>query len=661
VHHAGVQEAHGLLIGNVQPSRVRPASAGRTCFALIVLVVLGAVMPASVSGASTAGPPVAGEVLVGFERGATGSERAAARRGAGVTVERALRVDGVQLVKLAPGEPAEAAIARLERDPAVAFAEPNRRRTAQATLPDDPLLDRLWGMSAIHAPEAWDLETGGDTLVAVVDDGVAYDHPDLAANIWRNPGETPGNGADDDHNGLADDVVGYDFVGAGDSDPRGSGSHGTHVAGTIAAVGDNGLGVTGVSWSARLMVLRALTTSTGTDADLAEAFDYAGDMGARVVNASLGGPGYSDTLRVPITTHPDTLFVVAAGNSSADNEQGERDYPCSYTDLNLICVAATTQADDLAGYSNFGATSVDLGAPGSGIYSTVPGSPSQPAAFGSMSGTSMATPHVSGALALLLAHKPALTAAQACASVLDSGDPVSALAGKTRTGRRLNVLGALLADPPPVASTGSASSVAATEATLGGIIGSRCARTTWRFEYGPTPAYGASTPAVTSGTVDRSGPVAATIGGLEPATTYHYRLVGVRGGQRFAGADATFATADAPRDGTSTQRTETIPAPPATGDQTQPASSLATIAARVRATCARVRGTFRCRVTRASRAVRVRLVVKRRGRVVARASGLSGRRIRLRGPKARAGRYTLVITLLENGDRASATRRIKIR
>ncbi len=555
MHDAGVVQAHGLLIHPVQSSRARPAPAGRARCVLLVAAVLCAAATTTAAGAEPIRPadgePVPGELLVGFEPGAGATERAAARRAAGVTVERALRVDGVQLVKLPHGESREAAIARLERDPAVAFAEPNRWRTAQATLPNDPQFNQLWGMNAIHAPEAWDLETGGDTLVAVVDEGVAYDHPDLAANIWHNPGETPGNGIDDDHNGYRDDVVGYDFVGAGDSNPRGSGSHGTHVAGTIAATGNNGLGVAGVSWSAQLMALRALSTSGGSDADIAEAFDYAADMGARVVNASLGGPGATTTLRLPITTHPDTLFVVAAGNESANNELGDGSYPCDYPDLNVICVAATTQSDGLASFSNFGSTSVDLGAPGSSIYSTVPGNSAQPAAFGFMSGTSMATPHVSGALSLLLAHEPALTAAQACASVLDSGDLVSSLAGKTQTGRRLNVFNALRTDPTPVASTGTASPVTTTGATLGGTIGSRCAKTTWQFEYGPTQAYGTSTPIVT--VANRSEGVSAAISGLAPATTYHYRLVGVRGSERFTGADATFTTETASRTSSSTQ------------------------------------------------------------------------------------------------------------
>jgi thermitase len=337
------------------------------------------------------GEAIPGEVLVGFRRAARGVERAAARRHAGVRVRRALRVEGVQLVTVNRGSSTREAIERLELDPAVRYAEPNRLRRPSATVPNDPEFGQLWGLhntgqsidgiaglpdSDIDAPEAWDLATGGGTLVAIVDEGIAYDHPDLAPNMWRNPGEIAGNGADDDGNGYVDDVHGIDTVDR-DSDPRDFGGHGTHVAGTVAAAGDNGIGVAGVSWQAELMAVRALGPNGGTDAEVAEAFDYAGDMGARVVNASLGGPGASETLQQPITDHPNTLFVVAAGNGGEDgigddNDGADPEFPCAYDDPNLICVAATTESDELASFSNFGATTVDLGAPGTSVLSTAP-------------------------------------------------------------------------------------------------------------------------------------------------------------------------------------------------------------------------------------------------------------------------------------------------
>ena len=243
-------------------TRVGPARARRVAFAV-------AAVCAAMPGVAAAGPgpgPVPGEVVVGFEHGATGSERAAARRDAGVTTERGSRLDGVQLVKVAAGESTDDAIARLERNPNVKYAQPNRWRTASASTPNDPLFGQLWGLNTIQAPQAWDVFKGVDTLVAVVDEGIEYDHPDLAPNIWNNPGEAGGTpGADDDGNGIVDDVHGADFAPDGpslpDGDPRDIGGHGTHVAGTIAARGNNGLGVTGVNWRARLMAVRVLDAS----------------------------------------------------------------------------------------------------------------------------------------------------------------------------------------------------------------------------------------------------------------------------------------------------------------------------------------------------------------------------------------------------------------
>ena len=682
-----------------------------------------------------AGQPVPGELLVGFERAATGAKRAAARRAAGVTVRRALRVDGVQLVELDRGESAADAIARLERDPSVRYAEPNRWRTAAATLPDDPLFGQLWGLSNtgqivggsggvadsdIDAPEAWDVITGGETLVAVVDEGVAYDHPDLAPNMWRNPGEVAGNGIDDDGNGFVDDVHGADMVDR-DGDPRDFGGHGTHVAGTIAAAGGDGVGITGVSWSARLMAVRALGPDGGTDADVAEAFDYAADMGARVVNASLGGPGASATLRSSITSHPNTLFVVAAGNDGADNEVvAGGSFPCNFPDANLICVAATTQRDQLASFSNFGSTSVDLGAPGTNILSAAPdrdgvrmsdgfeasdftarwspsgtgtpwGRTSASAASGTFSiadspagnyqankasyldlrtpldlrgqhgcvvtfkarmslaggdrfavdrsldggttfprifsatgastggtytehtidleadgaasvifgfglestggsadgvsvddvavkciqpeqgagayqlldGTSMATPHVAGAAALLLSRKPSLSVSQARSILLLTGDAVPSLSGKTVTGRRLNVDHALRSPgaggplPSPDVETAPASAVSETGATLNGALNPRSVPTSSLFEYGTSTAYGSATAAVPAEATGSRQGASAAIQGLTAGTTYHYRLVAVREGERFPGADAAFTTASPPAP---------PPAPPAAGD-----------------------------------------------------------------------------------------------
>jgi subtilisin family serine protease len=345
------------------------------------------------SAAPTGPAAVPGEIVVGFRSGVDGSERAAARSAADVHAQRNLLTRGVQLVEVDKGQGVQDAIAALEKRPDVRYAEPNWIYHATATTPNDPLFDSLWGLDNtgqvvngqagtadddIDAPEAWDRSTGSaSTVVAVVDSGVAPDHPDLAPNIWTNPGEIAGNSTDDDGNGKVDDVHGWDFVG-NSNDPWDYNDHGTHVAGTIAARGNNGVGITGVAWQASVMPVRVLNAlGSGSNAAITDGFTYAAANGAKVVNASLGGPAFSQAQADAIANHPSTLFVVAAGNGGADGIGDDNDgvtptYPCNYTAANLICVAATDNTDTLAGFSNFGTTSVDLAAPGVDIESTRP-------------------------------------------------------------------------------------------------------------------------------------------------------------------------------------------------------------------------------------------------------------------------------------------------
>jgi len=335
-------------------------------------------------------PAIDGEVVVRFVASSSAAERQDIRASLDATRSQSLGMAGIQLLKLHSGD-VESAIASLEQQSDVLYAEPNYVYEA-TDIPNDPSFNQLWGMNNtgqtvngtagtadadIDAPEAWDTETGSSSIVvAVVDSGITYDHPDLAPNMWSNPGETPGNGTDDDGNGFIDDTRGWDFV-ATDNDPFDLNLHGTHVAGTIGAQGDNNIGVAGVNWDVSLMALRVLNNAgSGSNAGITAAFNYAGDNGADVVNASLGGPASSQAMQDAINGAPGTLFVVAAGNANSNNDSTAT-FPCNYAGINNICVAATNSNDARASFSNFGATTVDLAAPGTSIFSSLPNFESQ--------------------------------------------------------------------------------------------------------------------------------------------------------------------------------------------------------------------------------------------------------------------------------------------
>ncbi len=316
--------------------------------------------------------------------------------------------------------------------------EPDYIVQAERT-PNDSQFGLLWGLhntvgpADISAPAAWDITVDASSvLVAVIDTGIDYTHPDLAANIWTNSGEIPGNEIDDDGNGFVDDVHGYDFYND-DGDPMDDHFHGTHCAGTIGATGDNGSGVTGVAWSANIMAVKFLNeTGRGSTSDAIAAIHYAYGNGADITSNSWGGGGYSSVMFSTIE-ESGKIFVAAAGNYGSDTDAFAH-YPSTYDLDTVISVAATDRNDRLASFSNYGADTVDLGAPGVSTYSTLPGE-----RYGSLSGTSMATPHVSGACALLLALDPTLTPGQVKLHLLNSTDPIAALADKTVSGGRLNL------------------------------------------------------------------------------------------------------------------------------------------------------------------------------------------------------------------------------
>lgn len=329
-----------------------------------------------------------GELIVKFRPGVSAAARADAVRDRGAGVKRALPVPGAVLVRLPEGVAAPSAAAAFERDPRVVWAEPNAYREGGA-VPDDELFAQQWGMdnagqvvdgtagvvdADIDAPEAWERTTGSRTVrVAVVDSGINFAQPDLAPNIATNPGESGGgredNGLDDDGNGFVDDWRGWDFV-QQDNDPSDHYGHGTHVAGIVAARGDNGIGVTGVAWQASLIPVRVLDNlDAGTCAEIAAGMAYGVRAGARVVNLSVGGQLPCLLERDVIDAAPSTLFVIAAMNDGRDLDTDPM-YPCAFGSPNIVCVAATDSSDRLASFSNYGAHSVDLAAPGDPILSS---------------------------------------------------------------------------------------------------------------------------------------------------------------------------------------------------------------------------------------------------------------------------------------------------
>jgi len=381
----------------------------RALFSLLALAALGAPTGSAAWAASPAPFSLAaphlevergssyaqGEVLVRFRPALRSEVAASALAENGARASRPLGVRGLRLVRLARGTSVRAAVERFRRDSRVLYAEPNRYLRL-ATVPNDPRFADLWGLknvaqsvdgktgiggADIDATDAWSLEKGRSSVtVAVVDTGIAYDHPDLRPNLWINPGEhghgRETNHRDDDHDGLVDDWRGWDFM-DNDNDPRDLNGHGTHVAGTIGARGNNGIGTTGVSWYTKLMPLR-VGDGSGMVAESAviSAFDYASEKGARIVNASFTTPDFSAALLDAIRHNPRTLFVTAAGNGGEDGIADDNDrspqYPCDFKVVNLICVAASDQTDNLAVFSNYGAHSVDLAAPGTTILSTSP-------------------------------------------------------------------------------------------------------------------------------------------------------------------------------------------------------------------------------------------------------------------------------------------------
>ncbi len=429
-------------------------------FAVTTLLGLLVVIAASPLGAAPGGgagaPFVPGEVLLQFRAGTDAATQGHVRAALGATTLHTF-ASSAQHWRLAPGMTVAQALDRLRANPQVAYAEPNYMLSAAVT-PDDPRYPELWGLNNtgqtggsadadIDADMAWGVSTGSpNVVVGVIDTGIDYNHPDLAANVWTNPGEIAGNGIDDDGNGYVDDIHGWDFVN-NDNDPFDDHGHGTHVSGTITGIGNNGIGVAGVAWHVKVMALKFLDSGgSGSTANAVLAVDYANSMHVDLTSNSWGGGSFSQALYDAIARANalDIAFVAAAGNNGVDNDTSPH-YPCSYNLPNVISVAATDDADQLASFSNWGAVSVDLAAPGVDILSTLPGN-----SYGLLSGTSMATPHVSGTCALIRSVSPHIPVAQLKNVLLNAVDHIPAVNGKVFSNGRLNAFFAI-AEPDDVA------------------------------------------------------------------------------------------------------------------------------------------------------------------------------------------------------------------
>ena len=376
----------------------------------------------------------------------------------------------MQVVQLPNGTDIHSAIKIYESNPDVQYAEPDYAISIIPdqsgpvihdanfphilTIPNDAYFSNQWSIqntgqtggtpdADIDAPEAWNISTGSDSIVvAVIDTGVLYTHDDLSSNIWNNTGEIPDNGFDDDSNGYIDDVRGWDFVNS-DNDPIDDKNHGTHVSGTIGAIGNNTLGVAGLNWQVKIMPLKAFDFSgNGNTSDAILAIEYANAKGASVISNSWGGSDYSQALKDAIDVSP-AIVVCAAGNNNGNDNDIYPVYPASYSSVNIISVAATDHNDNLASFSNIGLSSVDLAAPGTSIWSTY-----YDGNYASMTGTSMATPHVSGVAALVKAVHPSLTFEQIKNIILSNVDAKSSLSGKVASGGRLNAYKAVSAALP---------------------------------------------------------------------------------------------------------------------------------------------------------------------------------------------------------------------
>jgi len=465
-----------------KPRVNRLVAVGAAACGLVAVGLIPTARPAE--GAKGSGAAfVSGEVLVGFKDGVSDAAKAESFNRAGVSFEeriqtRAMRAEGRQgLHRVFTRRAVADAVRNLAANANVAYAEPNWIYTKH-DVSNDTYANQgsLWGMFnnfGANAAAAWSNGFTGSkaVCVGVIDQGIQYTHPDLAANIWTNPNDG-GDGLDNDGNGYVDDIHGWDFL-HGDNQIfslNDGDDHGTHVSGTIGAPGNNGIGVAGVNWNVSIISGKFIGSAGGNTADAVKALDYMTGLklrGANIVavNNSWGGGGYSQAMHDAIirAANQNILFVASAGNNAQNNDIYAV-YPANYDSSvgtstqaaagynNVIAVAAIDATGALAGFSDWGASHVHIGAPGVSIASTIPTD-----TWASYSGTSMAAPHVTGAAALYASTHPGASGAEIRNAILSSAAPTSSLAGKTTTGGRLDIsalmTGSSTTTPPPTTTT----------------------------------------------------------------------------------------------------------------------------------------------------------------------------------------------------------------
>ncbi|WPB80855.1 S8 family serine peptidase [Archangium violaceum] len=458
------------MMDSVRKGQELPA-AGLVGLAVLVLVLQGC---GEASGGVSQGPLlpaeavqkryVEGELLVRFREPSRTSESSSLHSKWGAKVVHSYAaLAGLQVIRLPEGADLERALADYRKDPRVLSAGYNAvysSDSVEPVVPDDPLFSSLWGLkntgqgggvagADIGVTEAWSATTGSDEVVlAVIDSGIDYNHPDLAPNVWTNPGEIPGNGLDDDGNGYVDDVHGINAI-TGTGDPMDDGNHGTHVAGILGAAAGNEQGIAGVNWNAKIVACKFLDKAgNGTEANALKCMDYLLRLKQRAKNpvnivatnnswSCRSRTCNSELMRTAILKHQEAgmLFVAAAGNVNANIDSAES-WPARHGLPNMLVVAATDRMDARWSLSSYGPHTVHLGAPGVDILSTVPGN-----AYRSFNGTSMASPHVVGVAGLLAAQDPSRDWRAIKNLLLAGSQPIRGLSGFTMTGRRLRAWG----------------------------------------------------------------------------------------------------------------------------------------------------------------------------------------------------------------------------